>query len=579
MNQVSGVGVSAGRVVGTVLRMAPPVAAPPEGERLADGTDAAAEAARIKDAAAVVKTSLQERAATATGDSRKVLEATAMMAADPALTKDAAKRVTDSGVSAARAVWDAAEKVAAMLKSLGGYMAERANDIYDVRSRIVAELRGEQPPGVPTSSTPFVLVAVDLAPADTATLDPALVQALVTSEGGPQSHTAILARQLGLPAIVAAHGADAIAEGTEVFVDGAAGTVSLEVGDTERQYAATWAERAANPSVFNGVGALSDGFSVPLLANIGNAKDAKKAAAANAEGVGLFRTEFLFLDRADEPPVDEQEKQYAEVFAEFPGKKVVIRTLDAGADKPLPFVTDDTEPNPALGVRGYRTSWRSPEVLTNQLTAIARAADASEADVWVMAPMIATAAESADFAQQCTEAGIKRPGIMIEIPAAALTADKLLTDATFASIGTNDLTQYTMAADRQLGSLAELNDPWQPGLLALVKASVDGATTAGEQLAGGATTSDDEHHGDPIRPVGVCGEAAGDPALAVVLVGLGVSTLSMTPRSLANVAEILASVSREDARRIARIALDAPSAADAKAGVRAEIPLLEELGL
>jgi phosphotransferase system enzyme I (PtsI) len=405
-------------------------------------------------------------------------------------------------------------------------------------------------------------VAEDLAPADTATLDPSVVTALVTSGGGPQSHTAIIARSLGLPAVVAARGVDEIPDGAEVFVDGAAGSVSLEPAEEQRAAALAWLENAATLAVFDGNGTTADGHLVPLLANVGGAKDAAAAAALGAQGVGLFRTEFCFLERDTEPTVIEQAAAYRGVFDAFPGKKVVLRTLDAGADKPLPFLTDATEPNPALGVRGYRTDFTTPGVLGRQLEAIAIAADETEAEVWVMAPMISTAAEAARFASMCETAGITTPGVMVEVPSAAVTSASVLRHVAFASLGTNDLTQYAMAADRQLGPLAELNTPWQPAVLRLVQLTVAGSAEEGNG-----------------KPIGVCGEAAADPALAVVLVGLGVSTLSMTARSLAAVGTVLKTVTLEQAQELARLALSAPDALDARAWVRAKLPILEELGL
>lgn len=572
MSEYSGVAVSPGRVIGRARTMAPPVAAPSADEKIPADADPAVESARIKEAAAAVQASLAQRAERAEGNAKAVLEATAQMAADPTLVQTAEGLISSTRVTPERAVWDAGDQVAAMLENLGGYMAERAADVKDVRARIVAELRGEQAPGIPDAAEPFVLLAIDLAPADTATLDPDKVIALVTSDGGPQSHTAILARQLGLPAIVAAKGIDAIADGTEVFVDGARGVISDEVGDRERELSEAWARLQENPLTYEGGGAvLADGTRMAMLANIGNAKDAEKAAAANADGVGLFRTEFLFLDREDEPTVEEQTAAYAAAFAHFSGKKVVVRTIDAGADKPLPFLTDADEPNPALGVRAYRTSWAKRSVLTNQLDAIAAAAQASEAKVWVMAPMISTVEDVEDFIGMCRERSIAPAGIMVETPSAAVTADRMLAACDFASIGTNDLTQYTMAADRMLGSLAHLNNPWQPAVLSLV-----GATCTGARAAGG----DPEAFGDTAnKPVGVCGEAAGDPALAVVLVGLGVNSLSMTPRSLPAVAKVLSSVSLEDAKRLAQAAVSARTADEAKDAVRAGLPILEELGL
>ncbi|MDP5226801.1 MULTISPECIES: phosphoenolpyruvate--protein phosphotransferase [Arthrobacter] len=555
-----GVGVNPGRVIATVKHMPEPLAEPPAGETLPAGTDPAEAIAGLKSAAAAVHDELKERATRAREDGKAVLEATALMAKDTMLLKAAGKLIT-AGTGVERAVWEAADGVAAQLKAVGGYMAERATDVLDVRARIVAQLRGVPAPGIPSSDTPFILLAEDLAPADTATLDTSVVLALATSGGGPQSHTAIIARSLGLPAVVAAAGIEAIAEGSEVYVDGAAGVVVDAPGDAEREAAAKWATSAATLASFDGTGTTADGHLVPLLANVGNAKDAEAAAALGAQGVGLFRTEFCFLERDTEPTVDEQAAAYRAVFAAFPGRKVVVRTLDAGADKPLPFLTDATEPNPALGVRGYRTDWTTPGVLERQLSAIAQATEDSEADVWVMAPMIATRPEAAHFAGLCAAAGLKTPGVMVEVPSVALTAGSVLQEVDFASLGTNDLTQYAMAADRMLGPLAGLNDPWQPAVLRLVQLTVEGAKAAGD------------------KAVGVCGESAADPALAVVLTGLGVNTLSMTARSLAAVGTVLKSVSLPEAQELAALAVNAPTAAEGREAVRSRLPMLAELGL
>jgi phosphotransferase system enzyme I (PtsI) len=556
-----GVGVSPGRIIGTVRQMPKPISEPPAGEQLPAGTTPEDAAAALKAAAGAVHDELKARADHATGDGKAVLEATALMAKDTMLIKGAAKLIA-RGTSPQRAIWESGSSVSEMLHNLGGYMAERATDILDVRARIVAELRGVPAPGIPSSNEPFILVAEDLAPADTATLDPNKVLALVTAGGGPQSHTAIIARSLGLPAVVAAVGVDELPDGTEVYVDGAAGSVTASPDDSLRTAAEAWAATASLLAEFSGTGSTADGHLVPLLANVGGAKDAQAAAKLGAQGVGLFRTEFCFLERDTEPTVEEQAAAYKGVFDAFPGKKVVLRTLDAGADKPLPFLTDSTEPNPALGVRGYRTDFTTPGVLDRQLEAIAKAEKESEADVWVMAPMISTAEEAARFATMCAEAGIKTPGVMVEVPSAALTADTILREVQFASLGTNDLTQYAMAADRQLGPLAGLNTPWQPAVLRLVGLTVEGSRAEGHN-----------------KPVGVCGEAAADPALAVVLTGLGVTTLSMTARSLAAVAAVLKTVTLAEAQELAKLALSAPSAVEARAWVREKLPVLEELGL
>ncbi|ASR54166.1 phosphoenolpyruvate--protein phosphotransferase [Cellulomonas sp. PSBB021] len=555
---VHGLGVSPGRVVAPAVLMPPPITEPPSGRRLPPGADHRSAADRVGEASRRVCAALDAAADAAEGDAADVLRATAAIAADPTLVADAVQRVTTEHLVPERAVWEAAESVAAQFEALGGLFAERTRDIHDVRDRLVADLTGRPAPGVPQRDEPFVLVAPDLAPAVVATLDTARVLAIATSAGGPTAHTAILARARGIPAVVAARGLDAqVTDGDVVVVDGGAGTVTLHPDD--EQVARTRA-LAAVERTFDGDGRTADGHRVELLANVGAPADAHAAAAAGAQGVGLFRTEFEFLDRDEAPGVDEQVAAYREVFAQFPGRKVVIRTLDAGADKPMPFLTADDEANPALGVRGLRTAATHPEVLEDQLTAIARAARAESALVWVMAPMVATVEETEEFVERCAAHGLTTAGVMVEVPSAALLADRVLAHAAFASIGTNDLTQYAMAADRLLGSVAHLSDAWHPAVLRLVA----------ETCRGGAAQG---------RPVGVCGEAAAVPALAVVLVGLGVSSLSMTPRALADVAAVLRATSLDECRRLAQLALGAQSAADARERVRAGLPVLGDLGL
>lgn len=555
---LQGLGVSPGRVVAPAVLMPPPVTEPPSGRRLPPSDDHRAAADRIALASQRVRAALDEAADGAEGDAADVLHATAAIAADPTLVADAVQRVMQDHLVPERAVWEAAEEVAAQFEALGGLFAERTRDIHDVRDRLVADLTGRPAPGIPQRDEPFVLVAVDLAPALVATLDTARVLAIATSAGGPTAHTAILARARGIPAVVAARGLDAqVTDGDLLVVDGGAGTVTLHPDDDQVARAKAL---AAVARTFDGDGRTADGRRVELLANVGAPADAADAAAAGAQGVGLFRTEFEFLDRDEAPSIDEQVAAYRQVFAAFAGRKVVIRTLDAGADKPLPFLTADDEANPALGVRGLRTAATHPEVLEDQLTAIARAAAAETADVWVMAPMVATVAETEDFVARCAQHGLTTAGVMVEVPSAALVADRILAHAAFASIGTNDLTQYAMAADRLLGAVAHLSDAWHPAVLRLVA----------ETCRGGAAQG---------RPVGVCGEAAAVPALAVVLVGLGVSSLSMTPRAIADVAAVLQTTTYDECVRLATLALAAESAADARETVRAALPVLAELGL
>lgn len=422
-------------------------------------------------------------------------------------------------------------------------MAERVRDIEDVRDRVVAELLGVEPPGVPELTTPSVLVARDLAPADTAGLDPAKVLALVTEEGGPTSHTAILARALGIPAVVAVRGLLAL-DADALLVDGDTGEV--EAADASE---GVLTAVASGPAEWDGTGTTSDGHRVKVLGNVGSPADARAAADAGAEGVGLFRTEFCYLDAADEPSVAEQRAAYAAVLAPFAGKPVIVRTLDAGADKPLAFLSPEAEPNPALGVRGLRVAFDRPEVLDRQLEAIAGAAQDSGAEVSVMAPMVATAAEAAWFAERVRAAGIERAGVMIEIPAAALSAREVLDAVDFVSVGTNDLAQYTFAADRQLGAVAKLNDPWQPALLRLIKLIGDAARATG-------------------KPAGICGEAAADPLLARVLTGLGVTSLSMNAPAVRAVGASLAEVTLAQCEALAEAVLATADSAEARRTAR-----------
>jgi phosphotransferase system enzyme I (PtsI) len=272
------------------------------------------------------------------------------------------------------------------------------------------------------------------------------------------------------------------------------------------------------------------------LLNIGDASGAAAVARVDAEGVGLFRTEFLYLGRQEAPSVDEQVSLYMGVFNLMAGRKIVVRTLDAGADKPLPFLNPDAEPNPALGVRGLRTARRSPAVLTDQLAALALAQQATGALVWVMAPMVATVAETKWFTDFAHEHGLPVAGVMVEVPAAALRASDILGHADFLSIGTNDLAQYTLATDRMAGELADLLDPWQPALLDLIRMTAEAGLAAG-------------------KSVGVCGEAAASPALAPILVGLGVTSLSMSASAVADVRDALAAVSLAQCRHMAEGAL------------------------
>lgn len=542
-----GLGVSAGYATGPVARLGSPPALPAREPTVAD-TGAEAECAIA--ALTSVGEFLQARAADADGQAADILVAEAMMASDPSL----AGKVRDLALAGRPAAWAVTEALAsyrAMLEAAGGYLAERAADLTDICDRTVAVLLGEPMPGIPAPGHPFVLAAAELAPADTATLDPAAVLAIVTERGGPTSHTAILAKTLGIPAVVSCPGILTVADGTPVAVDGATGSVLVDPTPADlEQSARRSAERAARLAATRGPGRTRDGHPVKLLANVGGPADVPAVTAAEADGIGLLRTEFLFLDRHSAPPGDEQQATYTQILGGMAGRKVVVRTLDAGADKPLAFASQQAEPNPALGIRGLRLDPLLPELLDTQLESLAHAAKDTGVDVWVMAPMVSTAAEAAEFAQRAHAHGLPVAGVMIEVPAAALRAAQIMDQVDFVSIGTNDLSQYTFAADRQAGALAPLLDPWQPALLQLIAMTTQAARNA-------------------AKPVSVCGEAASDPLLAVVLAGLGVSSLSMAPPSIPEVRAALAERTLADCQAAATAALAAPDPAAARAAAEA----------
>ncbi len=508
------------------------------------------EGGRYSAAVSTVAERLQVRADHAVGVAKEVLTAQVGLVADKGLRKSVDKAIA-AGSSAEAATVAAVEQFAAMFEKLGGLMAERTTDLRDLGGRVVAELQGLPEPGIPTPEEPSVLVAEDLAPADTAGLDPSRVIALVTSLGGPTSHTAIIARQLSIPCIVAAD-VDDLPVGTLVLVNGSTGDVVIDPDPDEAAELIELDRRTrAAADAWSGPGGTADGVKVAVYANVQDGDSARKAASGPSEGVGLFRSELAFLGRDDEPSVDEQADIYGQVFSAYGERRVVIRTLDAGSDKPMAFASLPDEPNPALGVRGLRLSWNNAGLMTRQLDAIAAAASSTGTSPWVMAPMVATTAEAADFAAQVRERGLI-PGVMVEVPAAALLAYRLLQHVDFLSIGTNDLAQYTMAADRLSGELAGLTDAWQPAVLHLIAITAAAGKEAG-------------------KPVGVCGEAAADPLLACVLAGVGVTSLSMAASAIGAVGSSLASVTSVQCAAAAEAALSAADPAEGRAAAAAAL--------
>ncbi len=542
---IHGIGVSAGAATGKVALMQVAPGVDPDEK---PSKDVDREIERVNEAMKTVADQLKEKADKVDGKPREVLEATAQLAKDKGLAKAITKKLR-SGLGTTRSVADASADYAKMLESLGGYMAERVTDLYDVRDRIICELRGMPAPGVPDMNEPMILVTRDLAPADTSTLDLDKVLGIITAEGGPTSHTAILAAQLGIPTVVRARGIlKEVQDGDVIAFDGSSGEVIIAPSEKEIEDLHDRSNRRNSLlKESHGLGQTKDGHRVELMVNIGTVADARNAAKFDSEGVGLFRTEFLFLERQDKPSIEEQTEIYTQVLKEFEGRRVVVRTMDIGADKPLAFANQDKEENPALGVRGLRLgmSPKGEGLLNDQLQALSNAYKATHADLWVMAPMVATRAEAQWFADKVAEYQLPTVGIMVEVPAAAICANNVLKPVKFASLGTNDLTQYTMAADRVNSNLTELLTPWHPAVLRMFDFASQGAHEVGAHI-------------------GVCGEAGGDPLLALVLTGLGIESLSMAPKKLDAVRAVLKLHDFDTCKEMAKEAMDSSSKEEAR---------------
>lgn len=552
---LTGVAASAGVAVGPAHLLRGSFAPPPE--RAAE--DPEREQARLGEAIATARTAIERDrdavAARAGKADAAIFNAHLVLLEDEALLEPT-YRAIENGATAERAFYDAAVEVADRYRALEEpLLQERAADVLDVGRRVVEALMGEPESG-PTELTGIV-IAGELTPADAAALDPGRVTGIATAHGTATAHAAILARALGLPAVVGiGEVVLGIEEGTTVLLDGGEGTIQVDPPAEARRAAnerrermaarrARARERAHEP------GATKDGNRIEVFANLGSAKEAANAVTLGAEGVGLLRTEFLFLDRAELPSEEEQADTLRQIATALDGRPLVVRTLDAGADKPLPALPMPPEANPFLGIRGIRLTLERPDVLATQLRAILRVA--AEHPVKVMLPMVATVDEIESartiLAQARADTGIDVAlefGIMVEVPAAALTARSLAQHVDFFSLGTNDLTQYTMAAERGSERLAPLLTGPQPGVLRLVQETVAGARAYG-------------------RWVGVCGELAGDPPTALLFAGLGVTELSMAPALVPEVKEALRGVTLADAQAAARQALEVDSAAEARA--------------
>ncbi len=503
--------------------------------------------------------------------SAAIFDAHLLFLEDDALLEPARRAIFEQRRNAAQAWHGAAETVAAEYRSLDDkYLEARAEDLAGVARQVVAELVGGEAPAAVVE--PGIVLAADLTPADTAALDRDLVRGVATAYGGPTSHSAILARSLGIPAAVGlGEQLLDVPEGAPLALDGDAGAVVVDpadelVRDYERRSAEHEAAARRARASAQQPARTRDGRRIEVVANVGSPEDVDAAVAGGAEGVGLLRTEFLFLERDSLPTEDEQYAAYADMAGRLQGRPLILRTLDVGADKPLPYLPRRAEANPFLGVRGIRLGLAQPDLLETQLRAAVRAAALHP--LKVMFPMVTTLAEyhqavsvlagaREQLGEQGEAAGPMEVGIMVEVPAAALAAEAFAPEVDFFSIGTNDLVQYTMAAERGNDAVAGLADGLHPAVLRLIRGVAEAA----------------EAHG---KWVGVCGELGSDPLAVPVLVGLGVSELSVNPPAIPATKEAVRKVDAGAAGRLAREALRLSSAEDVRAlvaGDTAEAPL------
>jgi len=535
--KLSGVGASEGVAVGPAFV---PRTGGPEPERTSiDEGEVEAELRRFRDAVEVVVGRISETAdglrESGNEDEAGIFDFHAEMAEDPELDSAVDERVKNLE-SPEAAVLAAGEEYAAEFAAMEDeYLSARADDVRDVTRQIAAELMGQAASGFEALHRPSVVLAKSLAPSDTARIQRGMALAFVTAEGSRTSHVSIMARSMGIPAVVGV--GDALSGALDAETVAVNGTEGSAITDPDRETVARFEEmsqalaeeRAALDQYRYKEARTSDGRRIEVAANLGSASEAEGALEWGAEGVGLFRTEFLFMERDDLPSEDEQYDVYSSVARAFGEKPVIIRTLDVGGDKNLPGIDQIHEDNPFLGWRGIRMSLDTPDLFKSQLRAILRAA--THGNLKVMFPMVVEVGELRAAKQILDEArgelegeGVKvgevETGVMIETPAAAVCAAELAAESAFFSIGTNDLVQYTLAADRGNERLRRLQDADHPAVLALIRQTCEAAEEAN-------------------IPVGVCGEAAGEPHMIAQLINLGVTELSMSAPSIPRAKKVI----------------------------------------
>lgn len=512
------------------------------------GKFAAAMAATLKQLDTIRQKALEEMGP----EEAAIFEAHMQIAQDPSLSDGIKSLVESSHTNVVAATAQTIETFANIFLGMeDAYMRERGADIKDIGDRLMRNMLGMNPRGLSHISGEVILVAQDLAPSDTASLDKNVVKGIVTAAGGPTSHAAIMARTLEIPAVMGVGDIESFIDGDKAVVLGTDGIVEINPSDAD------WAEYTNQAGAFqeelkrlrqsaNLEATTTDGYYVELFGNIGKAKDAKNALTMGAQGIGLYRTEFLYMENDELPAEDVQFEEYKKVAQDMKGKPVIIRTMDIGGDKELKCLDLPSEMNPFLGYRAIRISLNRPDIFKVQLRALLRAS--AFGDIHIMYPMIASVEEVKqanamldECKEELTAEGKEfnkdiKVGIMIEVPAAAVISQILAKYVDFFSIGTNDLCQYTLAVDRMNESIGSLYQPLHPGVLRLIKHVIDASHEQG-------------------KFTGMCGELASDPVATMILLGLGLDEFSMTASSIPLIKNILRSVSKAECEEVANKAL------------------------
>ncbi len=538
---------SPGLAIGTVLQL-----------RLADlpvdrdGANASEERERLVQALHSVARTLIETGLVAA----ELAAAHRELLSDPDLLANANRQI-DQGRSAAFAWRSACEEARARIRATANpLLMERASDVMDLERRVIGMLAGENHPSVPDLPPGTILVAPDLLPSQLLAIDKSRLAGICTSEGGPTSHVAILAASVGIPMLVSAGAAVLeLSDGAKIILDADHGRIEPSpsqdrLAEVEALIAARSKRRAAEARDARELSFTADGTRIEVFANLGSVEDAQAAIAAGAEGCGLLRTEFLFLDRNAPPDKEEQQRIYAEIAAVLGNRPMIVRTLDLGADKSVPYVVMGREENPALGLRGIRLSFARPDLLATQLAAIV--ASVSSEQCRIMLPMITEVDEVKqvrrllDAASQTAGLNRRIPlGVMIETPAAAVLAGSIAAEADFLSVGTNDLTQYALAVDRGNSAVSAKADALHPAVLGLIRQAAEGAA----------------QHG---RWIGVCGGLASDPLAAAILIGLGITELSVAPAAVPTIKAAVRHLRLDDCRELAQRSCAASSAQEVR---------------